>query len=146
MTAQLLFDGTFSIDAVSATAHAVVQRLHDEAMATIADLADHWGSPAEDAPVEVTPEPLTYQDPASWSVQDDEDEYRYDDGDDDRDDDGDDVLVLPMPQLPALLPRPRPAVNVTARVDGPDAARALAGAATDEFEVPAADDRRFASV
>ena len=142
MTAQLLFDGTFSIDAVSATAHAVVQRLHDEAMATIADLADHWDSPAEDVPVEVVPEPLTYHDPASWSVQDDEDEYRYDD----EDDDGDDVLVLPMPQLPALLPRPRPAVNVTARVDGPDAARALAGAATDEFEVPAADDRRFASV
>jgi hypothetical protein len=144
VTAQLLFDGTFSIDAVSATAHAVVQRLHDEAMTTIAGLADHWDSPAEDAPVEVTPEPRTYQDPASWSVQDDEDEYRYDDEDGAEDDD---VLVLPMPQLPALLPRSRPAAaNVTARVDEPDAATALAGAATDEFEVPAADDRRFVSV
>jgi hypothetical protein len=138
VTAQPLFDGTFSIDAVSATAHAVVQRLYDEAMTTIAGLADHWDSPAEEAPAVVTGEPVTYQDPASWSVQDDEDdEYRYDDEDDD-------VRVLPMPVLPVLLPRPRPAAaNVTARVQEADPAVALAGAATDEFEVPAGDDRRF---
>ena len=139
VTAQPLFDGTFSIDAVSATAHAVVQQLHDEAMTTIAELAESWGQPAEDAPAVVTNEPVTYQDPASWSVQDDEDdEYSYDEDDD--------VCVLPMPVLPAVLPRPRPAAaNVTARVDEP-AAVALAGAATDEFEVPAPDDRHFVAV
>jgi hypothetical protein len=48
VTAQPLFDGTFSIDAVASTAHAVVAQLHDEAMATIATLAETWDEPVEE--------------------------------------------------------------------------------------------------
>jgi hypothetical protein len=149
VTAQLLFDGTFSIDAVSATAHAVVQRLHDEAMATIAHLADHWRQPVEAAPPAPVDEPVTYTDPASWSVEDDEDGYAEDGYAEDGygDDEDDDVRVLPMPALPSLLPRPRrTAANVTAQVEPSPAADALAGAATDEFAVPATDDRQFVAV
>jgi|tagenome__1003787_1003787.scaffolds.fasta_scaffold20267071_2 hypothetical protein len=105
VTAQRLFDGTFSLDAVASAAHAVVEQLHQEAMATIAALADNWDSPVEDPPA-VEGEPVTYQDPATWSVADD-DEYDYDDyaEDDDRE-----VRLLHPADLPALLPlRPRPA-------------------------------------
>lgn len=42
VTAQLLFDGTFSTDAVASAGHRLVQQLHDEAMATIASLAETW--------------------------------------------------------------------------------------------------------
>ncbi|MBB3677175.1 hypothetical protein [Modestobacter versicolor] len=135
MTAQLLFDGTFSTDAVASAGHRLVQQLHDEAMATIASLAETWDRPAEDAPA-VDEEPLTYQDPATWSVVDDEDE-QY--GEDDEDDD---VLVLPQVELPALLPRPRRATtNVAAPVD-PEPAGNVAAAVTDEFAVPA--ERQYA--
>ena len=101
VTAQLLFDGTFSTDAVASVGHQRVQQLHDEAMATIASLAETWGRPAEEdapAPAEA---PLTYRDPATWSVVDDEDD-RYGD---------DDVLLLPRVELPALLLRSRRAAT-----------------------------------
>jgi hypothetical protein len=125
VTAQRLFDGTFSTDAVATAAHALVQQLHDDAMATIAALADSWGRPAEDPPA-VDDEPVTYRDPASWSVQDDDELVDDDDGlddddaddddaddddadDDDADDDGadDEVRVRRVAALPALLPLPR---------------------------------------
>jgi hypothetical protein len=121
VTAQLLFDGTFSTEAVAATASAVVQRLHDEAMATIAGLADNWDHPpVTNEPAVGADEPVTYRDPASWSAADDEDD--------------DEERVLPMPVLPALLVRPRAT------------AAAVAAAATDEFDAPVTGERHFAGV
>jgi len=100
VTAQPLFDGTFSIDAVASAAHAVVERLHDEAMATIATLADTWDSPVEDSPAAVEDEPVTYRDPATWSVDvDEDDEYAAEDDEE--------VRVLSLADLPPLLLRPR---------------------------------------
>ncbi|WP_138760401.1 hypothetical protein [Modestobacter altitudinis] len=135
MTAQPLFDGTFSIDAVAATAHAVVARLHDEAMATIATLADTWDQPVEDAaPVQVD-EPVTYREPATWSVTDEEDELLDDDDDE----------VLPVLELPPLVLRPRPtATNVTARLGAAQAAGA--DAVTDEFAAPPEGRRQLAAI
>jgi len=125
VTAQLLFDGTFSTEAVAATASAVVQRLHDEAMATIADLADNWDHPpVTDEPAADADEPVTYRDPASWSAADDEDEQYGED----------EERVLPMPVLPPLLLRPRAT------------AAAVAAAATDEFDAPVTGERHFAGV
>jgi hypothetical protein len=125
VTAQFLFDGTFSTEAVAATASALVQRLHDEAMATIADLADNWDHPpVTDEPAVDADEPVTYQDPASWSAADDEDE-RYE---------AEEERVLPMPVLPALLRRPRAT------------AAAVAAAATDEFDAPVTGERHLAGV
>jgi hypothetical protein len=125
VTAQFLFDGTFSTEAVAATASALVQRLHDEAMATIADLADNWDhQPVTDEPAVDADEPVTYRDPASWSAADDEDE-RYE---------AEEERVLPMPVLPALLRRPRAA------------AAAVAAAATDEFDAPVTGERHLAGV
>ena len=133
MTAQPLFDGTFSLDAVSAAAHALVQQLHDEAMSTIATLADTWDQPAEAAPP-VEEEPVTYRDPATWSVDDEEDGYPAED-------DEDDVQVLPMAALPPLLlPRPRTPRNVTAQVGQRADVDAIR---TDEFAVPASGDREL---
>ena len=133
MTAQPLFDGTFSLDAVSAAAHALVQQLHDEAMATIATLADTWDQPAPAAPV-VEEEPVTYRDPATWSVDEDEDGYPAED-------DEDDVRVLPLSALPPLLlPQPRAPRNVAARVEQRADADAVR---TDEFAVPAPADREL---
>ena len=144
MTAQPLFDGTFTSDAVASAAHALVAQLHDEAMATIAALVDGWDRPAEE--VAAVEEPVVYREPATWSIPDDEDESHGPFGDlDDEDDvdDGDgDVRVVPLLDLPALLPRPRLAAsNVTARVELP-----LASAVTDEFAVPVEDDRRSLAV
>jgi len=136
VTAQPYFDGTFSSEAVASAAHALVAQLHDEAMATIAAIAENWDRPVEDAPLVAEP-PLTFRDPATWSAQDDEDEYPAEDDDEDQDA----VRVLPLMDLPVLLPRPRPAVNVTARVEPPTAD--LASAATDEFAVP--QDRELAT-
>src|SRR4051794_15214069 len=108
VTAQRLFDGTFSLDAVASAAHALVEQLHHEAMAAIAALADTWDNPVEDAPA-VEDEPVTYQDPATWSVADDEYDCEYDYADHDEDDDRE-VRRLQPADLPALLPlRPRPA-------------------------------------
>jgi hypothetical protein len=139
VTAQPLFDGTFSLDAVASAAHAVVEQLHDEAMTTIAALAAGWDQPAVDAPAEESDEPVTYTDPATWSVQDDSDDL-YEDEDDD-------VRVLPVVELPALRPQlRRAAAAVTARAEQRPvsaAARALASAPTDEFGVTAHDDRQF---
>ena len=136
MTAQPLFDGTFSIDAVASTAHAVVARLHDEAMATIAALADTWDQPVEEAPAVEADEPVTYREPATWSVADEEDEPAAEDDEDD---------VLPVLELPPLLLRPRPAgTNVTARLGV--AETAAADAATDEFAVPAEGRRQFVAI
>jgi hypothetical protein len=153
VTAQPLFDGTFSSAAVASAAHALVDRLHDEAMATIAELADSWGRPAEELPAVEHDEPVTYREPATWSVRDDEDD---EDGDGNGDGNGDgqygeedDVRALPLPALPALLPRPRRvAANVTVRREPHPAVHVpgLATAATDEFAVPSEDDRRFAAL
>ena len=136
MTAQPLFDGTFSIDAVASTAHAVVARLHDEAMATIAALAETWDQPVEEAPAVEADEPVTYREPATWSVADEEDEPAAEDDEDD---------VLPVLELPPLLLRPRPAgTNVTARFGA--AATEAADAVTDEFAVPAEGRRQFVAI
>ncbi len=136
MTAQPLFDGTFSIDAVASTAHAVVARLHDEAMATIAALADTWDQPVEEAPAVEADEPVTYREPATWSVADEEDEPAAEDDEDD---------VLPVLELPPLLLRPRPAgSNVTARLGA--AATEAADAVTDEFAVPSEGRRQFVAI
>jgi hypothetical protein len=106
-----------------------VDQLHDEAMATIAALAENWDQPADEdqLPTAVEgDEPTTWSDPETWSIQDDED---------------DEIRVLQPFELPALLLRPRQVENVPALVEGPaeelvdDAARS-ASAATDEFAVP----------
>jgi hypothetical protein len=98
--AQPLLDGTFSIDAVASAAHALVERLHDEAMATIATLADTWDSPVEDSPAVVDDAPVTYRDPATWSVDvDEDDEYPAEDDEE--------VRVLSLADLPSLRLRPR---------------------------------------
>jgi hypothetical protein len=141
VTAQPLFDGTFSIEAVATAGHSLLDRLHDEAMATIAALAENWDQPVDDAPAVEDEEPVTYRDPASWSVEDDEDEGYPADEDED-------IRVLQREEMPALLPRSA-AANVAARVeqqpveDVADDAVVLADAATDEFAVPAEGDRQF---
>jgi hypothetical protein len=136
VTAQPLFDGTFSIDAVAAAGHSLVDRLHDEAMAAIAALAENWDQPVDGTPAVEDDEPVTYQDPATWSTEDDED------------DEDDEIRLLQPEDLPALLPRPA-AANVAARVeqqpveDAADDAVVFASAATDEFAVPTEGDREF---
>ena len=98
VTAQPLFDGTFSLDAVASVASARVAQLHDEAMATIAALAETWDAPASAAPVVADQEPVTYREPATWSVEPDEDELYPED---------DEVRVLPPAALPPLQLRPQ---------------------------------------
>jgi hypothetical protein len=142
VTAQPLFDGTFSIDAVAAAGHSLMDRLHDEAMATIAALAENWDKPVDDAPAVEDDEPVTYREPATWSVEDDE-EWPAEDEDEA-------IRVLQPGDLPALLPRPAVAA-VAGRVeqqpveDMADDAFVFASAATDEFAVPAEGDRQFAA-
>jgi hypothetical protein len=136
VTAQPLFDGTFSIDAVASTAHAVVARLHDEAMATIAALAETWDQPVEEAPAVEADEPVTYREPAPRSVADEEDEPAAEDDEDD---------VLPVLELPPLLLRPRPAgTNVAAPLGA--AQTEAADAVTDEFAVPTEERRQFVAI
>jgi hypothetical protein len=133
---QALFDGTFSTEAVAAAGHAVVDRLHAEAMATIASLAENWNEPAEDTPAVEGDAPVAYEDPATWSVEDEDD---------------DEIRVLQAFELPALLARPRPAARVeTPALLPADDEDALAletvdAVDTDQFAVPArtGDDRRF---
>jgi hypothetical protein len=142
VTAQPRYDGTFSIDAVAAAGHSRLDQLHDEAMATIAALAENWDQPAdEDQPPTAVEgdEPTTWSDPATWSVDED-------------DEDDAEIRVLQPFELPALL-RPRQAGNVTTVIEGPaegpvDDAAASASAVTDEFAVPARaeDDRQFVAV
>ena len=138
VTEHPLFDGTFSLDAVASAAHALVARLHDEAMATIATLADTWDSPDQDTPAAEADEPVVYRDPATWSVADDEDDQHHEEEDDE-------VRVLPPVDLSALLRRRPAADNVTARVDQASVASAeeLARAATDEFAAPDHRVRQF---
>jgi hypothetical protein len=101
VSAQPLFDGTFSLDAVASVAAARVTQLHDEALATIAALADTWDSPAPVPAVEDA-EPVTWCEPATWSAEPDEDElYAADEDDAD-----DEVRVLPLSALPPLVLRP----------------------------------------
>jgi hypothetical protein len=82
-----LFDGTFSTEAVAAAGHALVEQLFDEAMATIAALAENWDSPDAE-PAVAEEEPVALVEPASWSVTED---------------DEDDVRALAAFELPALL-------------------------------------------
>ncbi len=129
---QALFDGTFSTEAVAAAGHAVVDRLHDEAMATIAALAENWDAPVEDTPALEGDAPVAFENPATWSAEDEDD---------------DEIRVLQAFELPALLARPRPAAPIEAPAEVPaaDEALALDAVDTDQFAVPARtqDDRRF---
>ncbi|WP_369140344.1 hypothetical protein [Modestobacter versicolor] len=139
MTAQPRFDGTFSCDAVALAAHALVAQLHDDAMATIAALAEGWDRPAEDAPAPPDEPPVTYRDPATWSVDDEDEPAGY--ADDEDPDDApaeDEVRVVPRLDLPPLLPHPRRATA------GVVAANVAASAPTDEFVVPA-PERQYAA-
>ena len=95
----LLFDGTFSTEAVAAAGHALVEQLFDEAMATIAALAENWDAPEQEPEDDEDDEPVAFVEPASWSATDD---------------DEDDVRALDAFELPALLPRPRRAEDVAA--------------------------------
>ena len=143
VTAQPLFDGTFSTEAQVSAGHALVDQLHDEAMATIAALAENWDKPVSDDPADAPAveddDPVTFQDPATWSVQDDED---------------DEVRLLQPFELPALLPRPRQAAaNAAGPIEAPAEEPvhdpvALASADTDEIAVPvetAGQDRTLAA-
>jgi hypothetical protein len=135
VTAQPLFDGTFSIDAVAAAAHSLVDQLHDEAIAAIAALAENWDQPVEHAPAVEDDEPVTYRDPESWSAADDEDDEV-------------EIHLLQLADLPALLPRPA-AVHVAPRAEQQPAGglpEVFASAVTDEFAVPTEDDRQFVAV
>jgi|tagenome__1003787_1003787.scaffolds.fasta_scaffold20664215_2 hypothetical protein len=130
---QPLFDGTFSTEAVAAAGHAVVDRLHAEAMATIASLAEDWDAPVADTPAVEGDEPVAFENPATWSVEDEDD---------------DEIRVLQAFELPALLARPRSAAR--AEVPAGDDVLALEtvdALDTDQFAVPArtGDDRRFAA-
>jgi hypothetical protein len=91
----LLFDGTFSTEAVASAGHALVEQLFDEAMATIAALAENWDAPVEEAAADSDDEPVALVEPATWSAEDD---------------DEDDVRALSGFELPALLPRRAEAV------------------------------------
>ncbi|MFQ1004339.1 hypothetical protein [Modestobacter sp. SSW1-42] len=95
----LLFDGTFSTEAVASAGHALVEQLFDEAMATIAALAENWDAPVEEAPAVEDEEPVAFVEPATWSVTDDDEE---------------DVRALDALELPALLTRPRRSEAVAA--------------------------------
>ncbi|MCZ2827216.1 hypothetical protein O2W14_00020 [Modestobacter sp. VKM Ac-2986] len=91
----LLFDGTFSTEAVASAGHALVEQLFDEAMATIAALAENWDAPVTEATEVEDDEPVALVEPASWSATDD---------------DEDDVRALAGLALPVLLPRRSEAV------------------------------------
>jgi len=121
VTAQLLWDGTFSTEAVATAGLARLDQLHAEALANIAALAENWDRPAGtdqpaavDQPVDDAGSP-TFSDPESWSAEDDE---LLEDDEPLQDDDEAPVLVLgALPPLPPMLRRPRVAANVTAAVE-----------------------------
>jgi hypothetical protein len=139
VTAQPLYDGTFSIAAVAAAGHSLLDQLHDEAMAAIATLAENWDRPAdEDQPSEAPEDdgPTTWSDPETWSIEDDEDDPE--------------IRVLQPFELPALLLRPRQPGKATAPIEEPaeapvDDHAVSASADTDEFAVPTGTegDREF---
>jgi len=131
VTGQPLFDGTFSTEAVAAAGAALLDQLHAEAMATIAALAEHWDRPVEDTATAEAEAPVAYEDPATWSVEDDED-------------DDDEVRVLQPFELPALPLSRRAAFVATAPVAEPAEALPVDSIDTDQFAVPAAAaDGRF---
>jgi hypothetical protein len=135
VTVQPLFDGTFSTEAVAAAGHALVDQLHQEALDAIAALAENWDQPEQPALV-AEDEATTWSDPETWSV-------------DDEDDDADAVRLLQRFELPSLLPRPAAAklVLVESQPDEPAAeADDVTSAATDEFAVPATEDREYVAV
>ena len=120
MTLLPLFDGTFSTDAVADAGLALLDQLHDEAMATIAALAENWDRPAG-AEVQLVEddEATTWSDPETWSAEDDDLEHDLEhDLDDDLDADqgrDDEVRRVPLSALPSLLPlRPHRAAAVPA--------------------------------
>jgi hypothetical protein len=130
VTGQPLFDGTFSSEAVAAAGAALLDQLHAEAMATIAALAEQWDKPVEETATAEDEAPVAYEDPATWSVEDE--------------DDDDEVRVLQPFELPALpLPR-RAAFVATAPAAEPAEALPVDSIDTDQFAVPAAAaDGRF---
>ena len=118
MTLLPLFDGTFSTDAVADAGLALLDQLHDEAMATIASLAENWDRPADaEAELVEDDEATTWSDPETWSAEDDDLADDLDDGLDDdleRDDD-EQVRRVPLSALPSLLTvRPRRAAGLPA--------------------------------
>jgi hypothetical protein len=128
VTAQLLWDGTFSTEAVAAAGLARLDQLHAEAMATIAALAENWDQPADPARPAGTDHPAgdeatSWSDPESWSAEDDELPAE----DDDEADEAPVLVLAALPPLPPLLRRPRLAPNVTAPAAAEDA-RQLASA------------------
>jgi hypothetical protein len=119
VTVQPLFDGTFSTEAVAAAGHALLDQLHQEAMATIAALAENWDKPAQRPTAVEDDEPTTYSDPETWSVEDEDDE--------------DAVRLLQRFELPSLVPPPAaPRLALVAPQPAQDAAD---DAPTGEFEV-----------
>jgi len=126
---QPLFDGTFSTEAVAAAGHALLDQMHQEALATIAALADNWDQPDESPVAVVDDEPTTWSDPETWSVEDEED-------------DADAVRLLQRFELPSLLPRQRPAAATLSLVGSQPSDEDVAastGAVTDELAVPVED-------
>ena len=109
MTALPLYDGTFSTEAVAATALAVIDRLHAEAMTTIAALAEggtRAPGTAQPAPPAEDDVPTTWSDPGSWSVDIEAEEAEG-------------ARELPLPPLPLLLRRPRATSAVDPIADAP---------------------------
>jgi hypothetical protein len=134
VTGQPLFDGTFSTEAVAAAGSALLDQLYAEAMATIAALAERWDQPVEETPAAEDDALVAYEDPATWSVEDDEP------GEDD-----DELRVLQPFELPALpLPRRASATATAPSQQVPAEDLPADSVATDQFAVPArAADRGF---
>jgi hypothetical protein len=147
VTGQPLYDGTFSTAAVASAGHALLEQLHQEAMAAIAALAENGCQPApEDHPPLAGEDDgsTAWRDPESWSAEDE---------DEDEDDEEESIRLLQRFELPSLLPRSRPAAgDLAALVPSPRAAEvvgdtdASATAATDEFAVTPPDYRDVVAV
>ena len=120
VTAQPLFDGTFSTDAVAAAGHALVDQLHQEAMTTIAALAENWDQTDQPSVAVADDEPTTWSDPETWSVEDEPDDEHA-------------VRLLQRFELPALLPRT--AAPRLSLVDARPTEDVAADAPTGEIEV-----------
>jgi hypothetical protein len=100
-----VYDGTFTTEAVATAGLALLDRLHAEALATIAEIADTWDRP-EPRDVTQQDEPTSWSDPETWSVEDDED--LLDDELEELDDAP--VRLLALPPLPTARTG-RPAVG-----------------------------------